>query len=352
MSLFQWPFKRKTYAGLNNPRYVSDIQAANEAVVDALSSIAGLSNTDFAIIYGLNYTAGAVTGTGSYSAGIFFLNGSFYYLGNSFGEGNYLIGTTQDTMPVAFEQDGIERPIYTLMNGLVTANPTGASPQFSDNMNQYRIGAKFTKSEIITLQGICADLGNAATKNVGTTSGTVAAGDDPRLGYTIAQVNAIIAALQPAPIGHMIPVYDVGNNQAFLANFDANGIGIKAPYLDYALCDGRNNLVPNLAGVTIIGEGTYTDPGTTTTTTYSSRTRVGERLHSITYDELPALVAGHGDGIAATTTGTGKISFNSGGGQDLQLNVTGPNGETLNGNAGNNMQPSEPVYIAMKYRQS
>jgi hypothetical protein len=181
MSLIQWPFKRKEYPGLGNPRFVSDIVAANEATIDAMKAITGLGSVDFAIITGLDFTPGSPNGT--YSAGVFYLNDNFYYIGAPFGEGLYLAPNPTDVMPQPFS-DGNSRLTYTLLGGISTSNPTGATPLFSGDMNAYRIGLKSAKNSILAIQATIATLGNAAFRNVGTISGTVASGDDPRFGYT------------------------------------------------------------------------------------------------------------------------------------------------------------------------
>jgi hypothetical protein len=190
MSLFQWPFKRKHYAGLGNPRFVDDIVAANEAVIDGLKAITGLSNTDFAIISGLDYTAGSPSGT--YAPGIFYLNGSFYFIGTGFSEGLYVAPNPTDTMSQPFS-DGNSRNIYQLLYGQSTSSPTGASPVFSGDMNSYRLGLKNIKAQVLVLAALYNGLGNSAVLNVGTTPGTVAAGDDPRFGYTKAQIDSLFA---------------------------------------------------------------------------------------------------------------------------------------------------------------
>ena len=60
-------------------------------------------------------------------------------------------------------------------------------------MNQYRIGLKYLQSVIISLSASFASLGSAAFLDVGITPGTVAAGDDARLGYTVTQINNLFA---------------------------------------------------------------------------------------------------------------------------------------------------------------
>jgi hypothetical protein len=190
MSYFTWPFKRKEYAGLDNPRFVSDIVAANEATIDAMKAITGLGNVDFAIITGLDFTPGSPNGV--YSAGIFYLNGLFYYQGSAFSEGLYLAPNPTDVEPQPFG-DSISRLTYTLLSGISTSNPSGSTPIFGSNMNAYRIGLKSVNNNILAIQATLAALGNSAVRNVGTTAGTVAAGDDPRFGYTQTQVDTLFA---------------------------------------------------------------------------------------------------------------------------------------------------------------
>lgn len=189
MSIFQWPFKRKQYPGLGNPRFVSDIVAANEAVIDAMIALTGLGPTDFAIIAGLAFTPGS---PGNYGAGIFYLNGSFYYTGG-FQENLYLIAGSIDTESQPFS-DANARNIYTLLQGLTSSSPvSGSSPQFTGNMNAYRISNSYINSSLLTLQTLYGNLKAAAFANIGTTTGTVAAGDDPRFGYTKAQADSLFA---------------------------------------------------------------------------------------------------------------------------------------------------------------
>lgn len=176
MSLIQWPFKRKQYAGINNPRFVGDIVAANEAVLDAMIAVTGLNPVDFAIISGLTYVPGIPN---TYTAGIFYYNGTFYYQPTSFIEGLYLTPNATDIMPQAFE-DAVSRKIYNVQYGKTVAVPGATSPQFTGTMDQYRIGTKNLKNAITILQGIAASLGTAAYEDIGTGAGQVMAADDPR----------------------------------------------------------------------------------------------------------------------------------------------------------------------------
>lgn len=177
MSLLTWPFKRKQYAGIDNPRFVSDIVAANEAVIDAMIALTGLGATDFAILSGMTFTAGFPNGT--YTAGVFYLNGNFYIMPAGFSEGVYLAANPIDSMPQAFE-DAVSRNIYTLLQGIISLTAPGNSPQFTGNMNNYRLGAQQLKTAILSLQAITGALGTAAFENVGILPGEVMAADDAR----------------------------------------------------------------------------------------------------------------------------------------------------------------------------
>jgi hypothetical protein len=174
MSLFQWPFKRKQYAGLNNPRFVGDIVAANEAVIDALAVITGMNNTDFAIISGLDYVVGIQN---TYTAGWFYLNGVFYFMPTTFVEGLFLVPTPTDTMNQPFG-DGVNRNIYTLLSaGTTNVYTVATTPAFAGTMNQYRIGLKKMKVDILSLLATQNILKGGAFADIGTTAGTVASGD-------------------------------------------------------------------------------------------------------------------------------------------------------------------------------
>ena len=179
-SLIQWPFKRKQYTGIQNPRYVSDIVSANEAVIDAMKSLGGFAATGFAILSGMVYDSVAFT----YTAGIFYLNNSFYSIA-AFNEGVYLIGSSIDIKPSPFP-DTTNKPIYTSFAGTTTTNPFGASPIFAGNMDAYRVNLSKLKVDLTAAQTILGTLKNAATKDVGTTAGTVAAGD---ASYSKAYIN-------------------------------------------------------------------------------------------------------------------------------------------------------------------
>jgi hypothetical protein len=167
-----FPFVRKQYAGLQNPLFVSDILTANEEVRDGLIAALGLQPTDFAIITGLNYVTGSPN---SYTSGIIYFNGNFYFCGSTFAEGQALLPTIYDTLPKAFG-DGNVRNTYTLYNAAPDAS--GTTPVFSGNMNQYRIDNKTLNAKInaITADYITSALLNTALSNYVAKAGSTMTG--------------------------------------------------------------------------------------------------------------------------------------------------------------------------------
>lgn len=192
MSLLQFPNTRKIYPGLENPVWVADILAANQLTLDGLTTLLNLPNPGFAIIAGMSYTTGSPN---MYAPGIFWLNGTFYFMSISFSDSQYLIGALIDTLPEVFQVDQVERNIYTIQQAQTTASPTGATPLFSGNMNAYRIGINDLKIAITALQNTVNQLKGAAFLDIGTTAGTVAAGNDSRFGFTQAAADARYAQI-------------------------------------------------------------------------------------------------------------------------------------------------------------
>lgn len=158
MSLLQWPFVRKTYAGIENPVFVDDTKAANQGLMDAIAVVTGMNNTDFAILSGLDYVLGVQN---TYTAGWFYFQGQIYYISTSFNELSYLQATPTDTLSEEFS-DTASRDIYTINFAASTNTALGNTPQFSGNMNQYRIGLKYFQAAIIAAQNTIASLGSAA----------------------------------------------------------------------------------------------------------------------------------------------------------------------------------------------
>ena len=338
MSLFNWPFTRKSYAGIENPIYVSDTQAATEAAIQSVKALAGLNDTDFAIITGLDYTAGVPN---TYTSGIYYLNGVFYYQQAVFDEGFYLTSNFTDELLESFT-DGTPRYIYTVQYSTTSASPTNNTPVFSGNMNAYRIGSKYVAAAVLALQAIANGLGNSSTLNVGTIAGTVAAGNDTRLVYTQAQFDTLFAGRMPSNIGAIYQHYDISNT--FASNFDGTGLGIVAPFVGWALMNG-NNGTPDMSGLGTICQGVYTNPDLTTTT-YVSKTEYGEREHVLTTPEIPSHTHGNstnsgkpyevgitvGDFLSSTNTGTAATGIANAGG----------------GLGHNNIPPVMAIYMAIK----
>lgn len=174
MSLFQFPFKRISRPTLGNPVFVDDIVAANQAVLDGIGFL--FNNTPFAIVSGLLYTPGS---PGSYSPGLVWLQGTgFCWVSASFSEGLFLRPSSTEVNPEPYS-DTNTQDTYTLLQAV--AGSSGASPVFSLSMNQYRMDLATLKASAISAANTISELGNSAFHDVGTTTGFIAAADDPRL---------------------------------------------------------------------------------------------------------------------------------------------------------------------------
>lgn len=149
-SLIQFPFIRQSRALIDNPLYIQDITAADQQILDAITAIAGLGPSDFAIFGGLTYVV-AVSGPNYYLPGTFYLNGTWYYMPADFDEGLYLAPNVTGIMPYTFS-DAITADIYDVNYAQQSASPSGNTPLFSGNMNQYRLDLKTLLAEIVVLQ--------------------------------------------------------------------------------------------------------------------------------------------------------------------------------------------------------
>jgi hypothetical protein len=218
-SLLQFPAIRKQYAGLGNPRFVSDLLVAVQSSRDGLIAALGLQPTDFAIITGLNY----ITGTpNTYTTGVIYYNGDFYYVGASFAEGQSLLPTTVDTLSKTFS-DSVARDIYTLYQAAPDA--AGVTPIFAGNMNAYRIDNKTLLAKInaitadyITSTLLATALSNYVAKAGSTMTGALTLNADPTaaLGAATKQYvdnNAIVLLAKGythiADVGSGLQHYDV-----------------------------------------------------------------------------------------------------------------------------------------------
>ena len=159
MSLdLDWPNSRKEYTGVANPLYVSDIKNLTENLLQAMQAILGLNSTDFYIISGFTYTPGS---PGSYSSGVCYINGVFYYSNTTLSETKYLAPSPTDVLSKTFP-DTSTHYIYTV-NYAVSANSyvSGYSPVFSGNMNSYRLNLKAVNNSLVNY-GQPTDLGDKA----------------------------------------------------------------------------------------------------------------------------------------------------------------------------------------------
>lgn len=146
-SLFQFPFTRLQYPGLNNPRWVSDIVCLSQTILDGLTGLAGLGPNDFAIFGGLELIQ-VISGPDYYTPGIFYLNGIWYYMPIDFDEGFYLTPNITPEQQYTFSEDATERPTYQINYAQTSGSPTGNTPLFTGSMNAYRLDSK-TLSNLI-----------------------------------------------------------------------------------------------------------------------------------------------------------------------------------------------------------
>lgn len=316
MSLIQWPFLRKYYAGKTNPVFVQDTQAANQGLLDAIMAVTGYSGSGFAIITGLNYIIGVPN---TFTPGIIWFNGTFYYCATTFNEGNYLAPNPTDIMPETFEDTTINN-IYTVQYAAVTAVAMGSTPQFMGNMNAYRISLKYLQSAVAALQVIAAGLGNSSTLNVGTSAGTVAAGNDSRLVYNLTQFNTLFGGKAPTQKGNISMNYDIDGT--FLSNFDGTGLGITAPWIGWAIFNGNNGL-PDATGTMFVGVGSG----------FVSKVPGGANSYQLLATDLPALQ-------------TNAVFASSGGSGTVYAKISGTAGSAEGVNTGS---PNNAISLLSKY---
>lgn len=149
-SLIQFPFQRLQYAGKANPRYVSDVVAADQIALDAITAISGLGASDFAIFSGLEFID-TISGSNYYTAGVFYLNGTWYYQPSDFNENLYLAPNVTGIMPYIFS-DAVSRNIYQVNYSQSSASPSGNTPQFTGDMNAYRMDIKTIFERLVITQ--------------------------------------------------------------------------------------------------------------------------------------------------------------------------------------------------------
>lgn len=140
-----FPNVRKEYTGVGNPLFITDIVNLTDSVLIAMKNVLGLGDTDFAIISGFDYTPGA---PGSYAVGICYMNGVFYKSTATLAEGKYLQPDPTDYLSKAFP-DSISRYCYTINYCIVSNTSVGGMPQFSGNMNGYRVNVKKVMDSLV-----------------------------------------------------------------------------------------------------------------------------------------------------------------------------------------------------------
>ena len=321
MSLIQWPFKRKSYDGIVNPLFVSDTQSANEAVLDAVTAVTGLSGSGFAIITGLNYITGAPN---TYSPGIIWFNGTFYYVAAAFNEGSYLAINPTDIMPTLFATTPpVTNNIYTVQYAVPSATSAGNTPVFTGNMNQYRISLSYFQSAVAALQTIASALGTAANADLGTGTGQILTADET---YTNTVIDLKLADKSPSYVGEVKEILPLssGANTTFLALFNGSGEGISYPWVGWHLLNG-NDGYPDMTGRKFVGAGTG----------YVYNTQGGAATITLTTDNIPPLVT---DDTFLTAPGTGVTGITS--------NNPGSGKGSIGVNAGS---PTTPVSIEDSY---
>lgn len=215
--LIQAPAVRITYPGIDNPMYDSDVRVANEMALSMVAALSGLMVTDFAIISGVDFVAGVPN---TYTGGFVWINGAFYFVPAGFTEGNFISPNPTPTQQQGFN-DGNSRPIYTQFSSIISpVTGPGFSPVFNGNMNQYRMGNKYMAQKIVSLLATQAALKQGAFRDVGTVAGTVAAGDDPRMPYTAAQLAALfVIPIEVILKGDSNPYTPVGPNDPVNKNY-------------------------------------------------------------------------------------------------------------------------------------
>jgi hypothetical protein len=314
-----FPTVRKYYPGIDNPLFLGDITTSQDNVLQASRMITNLSTGDFYILNGLEYVLGTPN---TYTPGIIFFNNDFYYCSSTLTEGLYLAVTKVDVLSETFD-DSVARNIYTNQIATATGTSAGNTPQFTGNMNQYRISNKFIQMQVLAILAITNNLGTAAEADLGTGPGQILTADQT---YTQAQVNALLLTRAPSTVGCEVTVRDITGT--FAANFDGNGLGIIYPWynsatgerwgLENGVATAGGHTAPNMAGKVTIGQGT--DAGSHT---FTEGTPYGANTYQIQATDLPVLQTdsrfeqtGSG-GLSTYLAGTlaatnGSISVNAG----------------------------------------
>lgn len=334
-----FPTLRKLYAGIDNPLFLGDIQVADQNALSALLLLSGCESGDFRIISGLDYILGTPN---TYSPGLIYFHGDFFYSATAFNEGLYLATSYVDVLSETFD-DTTARNIYTNQVATSTSTPSGNSPIFTGNMNTVRINNKYLQQQIVAILTITNALGTAADANLGTGTGQILTADQT---YTQAQVNALLLQRAPSTVGSIAFVRDILGT--FASNFDGAGLGIVYPWYNsltgerWALTTGTavagGHTAPNTAGKAFIGQGT--DAGSNV---FSEGDTYGANHYQIVANDLPVLET---DPVFSASTGGSMIAYTAPGTsatlQPLDVNSGSPN------NPINIMQSSLALYEVIR----
>lgn len=291
-----FPTLRKYYPGIDNPLFLGDITTADSGIISAMKSLAGAVSGDFYIVSGLAYTFGTPN---TYTPGVIYFNGDFFYCPTAFNEGLFLETNYVEVLSETFN-DSVARNIYINQVATATSTSAGSTPAFTGNMNQYRINNKYLQQQILSILAITGTLGTAAFANLGTGAGQVLTADQT---YTQAQVNSLLLTRAPSCVGCVVEVYDFDGT--FPANFNGSGLGVIYPWFNsltgerWGIMNGTatagGNTAPNLAGKTTIAQGT--DAGSNTFiegTTYGANTLTLSASNIPVLQTLPKFAAGSG----------------------------------------------------------
>jgi hypothetical protein len=191
----QFPNIRLTPASLGKPVFATDIQNLTENLLDAMKILLGQDSNGFAILRGFNYISG------TYSVGYVYMNGDFYYCAGGVTEGNYLVPNVTDTESKLHNPDGNSYPTYRIYYAIESTSPWGGMPQFTGDMNQYRLDLTTVNNRILNH---ISSLGTAAYNNTGDfdAAGSAATAQSNAIstseGYTNSQVSSAESSLLTA----------------------------------------------------------------------------------------------------------------------------------------------------------
>lgn len=144
-TIIDFPNERIEFAGEDNPVFVTDTLNATESIITAMDNICGFPASGFRILSGFVLSAGV------WSAGVFWLDGKFYFAKNGVTAGNVLRPNIDGQFSKLFG-DANSRYTYTVYLATDEASPTtGDSPVFgatADSMDSYRMTLEIAKTYI------------------------------------------------------------------------------------------------------------------------------------------------------------------------------------------------------------